>query len=357
MKRYKNLWPEITSFNNLCVAARQAQRGKRFRPNVLEFNHQLESNLLQIQTDLIDRTYTPGPYHTFGIVDPKPRWISAAPYGDRVVHHALCNVIGPLLDRTLIAHTYANREGYGTHKALRRFVGYMRSSDYLLQCDIRKYFPTIDHKILKSLLRQKIGCADTVWLIEKIIDGSNPQEPIEQWFPGDDLLTGLRRKGLPIGNLTSQFFANLYLNGLDHFIKEELKIKKYLRYVDDFALFSNDRQELVEVKIAIISYLETLRLKLHPVKSQLFRTTVGASFVGFRMQPMNAAMPRDINIRVRSSNLHRARKRLRVQTGDERSLTSWFAHLDHGDTWGLKRSIAQNPHPVQSPPELGDLGG
>jgi retron-type reverse transcriptase len=248
MKRYGNLWAEVVNFENLLTAARQAQKWKRFRDNVLAFNYNLEQELEQIQTELRDKTYCPGAYKTFEVMEPKPRKISAAPYRDRVIHHALCNVIVPIFERTFIADSYANRLGFGTHRALKRFTQFARSSRYILQCDIRKYFPSIDHEILKRLLRRKIKCADTLWLIDTIIDNSNEQEPVIEYFPGDGLLTPIeRRRGLPIGNLTSQFFANIYLNGLDHFVKEQLRASKYLRYVDDFALFADDRNFLSDV--------------------------------------------------------------------------------------------------------------
>jgi retron-type reverse transcriptase len=256
MKRYRNLWEQIIAFENLLQASRQAQRGKRFNPNVLAFNDNLEAELHQLQHELATQTYRPGTYTTFQIRDPKPRLISAAPYRDRVVHHALCNIITPLIERTFIADTYANRVGYGTHKALQRFISFARSSRYVLQCDIRKYFPSIDHEILKAIIRRKLKCSDTLWLLDTIIDHSNPQEPVLEYFPGDTLLTPLqRRHGLPIGNLTSQFLANLYLNGFDHFVKEQIKARKYLRYVDDFALFSDDREFLAAARSAIEEYL------------------------------------------------------------------------------------------------------
>jgi retron-type reverse transcriptase len=235
MKRYGYLWSQIIKFDNLLAAARQAQKGKRFRENVLRFNYNLETELIQLHQELVTKTYRPGQYKTFQVKEPKPRLISAAPYRDRVVHHALCNVIMPIFERSLIHDTYANREGYGSHRALKRFTEFTRSSRYILQCDVRKYFPSIDHEILKNILRCKIKCPSTLWLIETIIDGSNEQETVIQYFPGDDLLTpAQRRRGLPIGNLTSQFFANVYLSSFDHFVKEQLKAKKYLRYVDDF---------------------------------------------------------------------------------------------------------------------------
>jgi retron-type reverse transcriptase len=343
MKRYRNLWEQIIAFENLLQASRQAQRGKRFNPNVLAFNDNLEAELHQLQHELATQTYRPGTYTTFQIRDPKPRLISAAPYRDRVVHHALCNIITPLIERTFIADTYANRVGYGTHKALQRFISFARSSRYVLQCDIRKYFPSIDHEILKAIIRRKLKCSDTLWLLDTIIDHSNPQEPVLEYFPGDTLLTPLqRRHGLPIGNLTSQFLANLYLNGFDHFVKEQIKARKYLRYVDDFALFSDDREFLAAARSAIEEYLASLRLVIHPVKSQLFETQYGANFVGFRVLPDR--------IRVRNDNLRRSRHRLRqlqqayasnTATLDDiiQRLQSWEAHLFHGNTHGLRRSI------------------
>ncbi len=343
MKRYGNLWSQVIDFENIMQAARQAQRGKRFRGNVLAFNYNLEQELARLKTELETKTYQPGAYHTFEIVEPKRRMISAAPYRDRVVHHALCNIIAPIFERTFIGDSYANRVGFGTHRALRRFTSFARSSRYILQCDIRKYFPSIDHEILKSLLRRKLKCKETLWLADTIIDNSNEQDPVLDHFPGDDLLTPLqRRRGLPIGNLTSQFFANIYLNGFDHFIKEHLKAAKYVRYVDDFALFSDDWEFLAEARVAIENYLAQLRLKIHPVKSQLFETRHGANFLGFRILPDR--------IRVRTENLRRARRRLRRMQRDyaqgkmreqevSQSIQSWVAHLEHGDTWKLRQQI------------------
>ncbi len=344
MKRYGNIYPQIINFENILIAAKKAQRGKRFRENILAFNDNLEAKLAQLQSELTNKTYKPGAYRTFYIKEPKLRMISAAPYKDRVIHHALCNVILPLIERTFIADSYANRVGFGTHKALHRFTEFARSSRYVLQCDIQKYFPSIDHEILKDLLHRKIKCPDTLWLIDTIIDNSNEQLPIVEYFMGDELLTPLqRRRGLPVGNLTSQFFANVYLNGFDHFVKEQLHVQKYLRYVDDFSLFSDDWNFLFDARLAIEEYLgNQLRLKIHPIKSQLFETKHGANYVGFRILP-NC-------IRVRTENLRRARRRLKIMQNkyekgkidSERvseSIQSWFAHLEHGDTWQLRQQI------------------
>lgn len=343
MKRYGNLYEKIITFDNLLLSAQKAQKGKRYHPNILEFNYNLENELLRLQQELTNQTYQPGQYNTFFITEPKPRLISAAPYRDRVIHHALCNIIVPLIEPSLIPDTYANRKGYGTHKALKRFIQFARSSQYILQCDIKKYFPNIDHAILKQLIRQKIKCQDTLWLIDTIIDNSNEQPTQIEYFPEDNLLTPLeRRKGLPIGNLTSQFFANFYLNNFDHFLKEQMHVKKYVRYVDDFACCSDDWEFLQEVRKNIETYLMQLRLKIHPIKSQLFASQSGATFLGFRVLPDH--------IRVKSDNIHRGRKRLKYlkQTyfnGDLvlekvlQSIQSWFAHLQHGNTWQLQKQI------------------
>jgi RNA-directed DNA polymerase len=351
MKRHGNLWSEIISFENLLQSARKAQHSKRYRDNVLEFNDQLEPNLLQLQSQLQDQTYQPGAYRTFEIFEPKPRIISAAPYRDRVVHHALCAVIAPIFERTFIDNSYANRTGYGTHRALRQFTHFCRHNNYVLQCDIRKYFPQIDHDILKSLIRRKIKCPETLWLVDLVIDNNQNIDSELVYFPGDILITPLERKrGLPIGNLTSQFFANVYLNGFDHFVKEELHCHKYLRYVDDFALFATDRSYLIAAKTQITTYLATLRLQLHSAKTQLVETHHGVNFVGFRALSPHATCPKKVYLRVRNDNLRRANtrfKRLRRALAQghplsdriDRSYQSWFAHLAHGHTWRLRTAI------------------
>jgi retron-type reverse transcriptase len=343
MKRFNHLWPEIVSFENLYLAAKKAQKGKRFKESILEFNDRLEDNLIELQRELTDKNYQPGAYHSFRIYDPKPRLISAAPYRDRIVHHALCNIIVPRIETTFIHDTYANREGYGTHRALKRITQYVKSSQYVLQCDIKKYFPSIDREILKQEIQRKIKCQNTLWLINLIIDNSNPQESVSDCFPGDEISNAIEReKGLPIGNLTSQFFANVYLNRFDHFIQEKLKCRKYLRYVDDFALFADDPEFLADARLEIEDYLATLRLKIHPIKSQLYEVKYGVNFVGFRIFPDR--------IRVRSDNLRRSRQRMRVLQYDYtygqidldelvRRLQAWEAHLKHGDTYRLRKQI------------------
>lgn len=340
MKTYTQLYDQICSFKNLLLAARKARKGKRYQENVSRFHADLEKELVLLQQELLAQTYMPGAYRTFHVYEPKPRMISAAPYRDRVVHHALCNVIAPLFERTFIEDSYANRIGKGTHAAILRYQDFSRKNAYALQCDIRKYFPSIDHNILKAEIRRVIACPKTLWLVERILDASNAQEPVVDYFPGDDLLTpGMRRKGLPIGNLTSQFFANVYLNRFDHFMKETLFCRYYVRYVDDFLVLANDKAQLWEVKQRLAEYLIGLRVRLHEHKCQIRRVEQGVTFLGFRVFPDHRLL--------RSENVVRASRRLRrLQAGYaaqklswekvKQALSGWQGHAAFGDTHRLR---------------------
>lgn len=334
MKSYTGLWPQVTSWQNLLPAARNARRGKSRRPNVARFEVDREVELARLRRGLLDRTYRPGPYRSFYIYEPKKRLISAAPYRDRVVHHALCNVIEPLFERRFIYDSYANRKGKGTHAALARYVRYSRSHSYVLRCDIRAYFPSIDHKILYGKLARVIRCKGTRWLIRLIIENSNPQEPVTHYFPGDDLFTPHeRRRGLPIGNQTSQFFANVYLDEFDHFVKEHLRLP-YVRYVDDFAVFSDGKPTLRRARRRMRGFLDGERLCLHPRKTRIYRTRDGTNFVGYRVLPDRIRLPR--------ANLRRLRRRMRryqnmyargeMDAADlQQRLCSWLGHAGHAD--------------------------
>ncbi len=343
MKRHGNLYGKITTFENLLEAAKKAQKGKRTKPNVSAFNLRLEHNLFDIQTALMQKTWRPGQYTSFYIYDPKKRLISAAPYQDRVVHHALCNIIEPIFDRAFIFDSYANRKGKGTHRAADRFTRFCRANRYVLKCDIRKYFPSIDHEILFQLIKRKIKDPDALWLIKTIIDYSNTQEPVYEYFEGDDLFTPFeRRKGIPIGNLTSQFFANIYLNGFDHFIKHELGCLYYIRYVDDFVILSNSKAHLHEVKQRISDYLVTLRLRLHRTKTRIFPVTQGTMFLGYRIFPNHRLLKREniSRFQKRIKELQSDYARGRISLGDvNQSITSWISHADHADTFRLRYRI------------------
>ena len=233
MKAYRNLYPQVCDWDNLYLAYRKARRGKRGRAPAATFEYNQEANLVQLHQELIAKTYAPGDYHSFYIHEPKRRLISAAPFRDRVVHHALCNIIEPVFERGFIYDSYANREGKGTHRALDRAQQFARRFRYVLQCDVRQFFPSVDHAILRGILSHKIADHDVLWLIDHILGsglGVLAQEYEMQWFPRDDLFAINHPRGLPIGNLTSQFWANCYLNPLDHFVKRELCCGGYVRY-------------------------------------------------------------------------------------------------------------------------------
>lgn len=237
-RRSDDPFPRIASFAALEAAARRAARSKRRKPGVAAFLADLEGEVLRLEHELLSGTWRPSRYVKIAIRDPKPRTVSAAPFRDRVVHHALCATIEPVFERGFIFDSYANRRGKGTHRAVARYERFRDRFAWVLRCDLYRYFPAIDHEILKADVRRRIRCVRTLHLVDAVINGSNPQEPVHRYYPGDDLFTPFeRRRGLPIGNLTSQLFANIHLDGLDHFVKEVLRAPGYyLRYVDDFAL-------------------------------------------------------------------------------------------------------------------------
>jgi hypothetical protein len=343
MKRHGNLFDDITSFDGLAQAARAACRGKRFNTAPAAFHYDLESNLLRLQEELRSGQYQPGPYRVFRITDPKPRLISAAPYRDRVVHHAVCRVIEPVFDRTFIHDSYANRLGKGTHRALDRATAFCRQARYALKCDVEKFFPSIDHQVLLGLLARKVKCRRTLELIERIVRASNPQEPAAQHFPGDDLFTPhTRRHGIPIGNLTSQFFANVMLDPLDHYVKEKLRCRRYVRFADDLLVFGDDKRALHGVLARVRERLEPLRLRLHARKCVVLPVSAGVPFLGWRVFPDHRRLRRATGVRFqrRLRQLAAAYARGEVTLEEVRApLASWIGHLRHGDTWGLRRRL------------------
>ena len=343
MKTHNHLFEKIISFDNLLDAAEKASRGKRKKRNVMRFNYTSEDNLFQIQEELMNKTYQPGGYHVFRIFDPKPRLISAAAFRDRVVHHALCNIIEPIFNSSFIFDCYANRMGKGTHAGIRRAQQFLRNNRYVLKCDIKKYFPSIDHELLKGELRRKIADPDALWLIDTIIDHSNDQEFVHDFFPGDDLFTALqRRKGLPLGNLTSQFFANVFLSRFDHFVKEELKVKNYARYVDDFLCADNDLNFLKGLLPPMQDYLNGLRLKLHPRKCHILRSDKGVLFLGQVIYPDYRLLKKQ-NIRRFCQRMKRMERELKTKEITEKrfnaSIAGWLGHACQANTFRLRQDL------------------
>ena len=218
----------VYAMENLYSAWHEVSLGKSSKSSILEFYRSLDKNLKSISDDLRNGTYRPGLYNRFLIKDPKERIIAASPVRDRVVQHAIMNYYDPVFDRHLIFDSYACRIGKGTHKAVLRAFHFAKSSRYFLKMDIRKYFDSIDHTILKNLLAKIIKEPQILRLFYLIIDSAD----------------GYSGKGIPIGNLSSQYFANFYLSFFDHYFKESCHAKRYIRYMDDVLIFSNDKQEI-----------------------------------------------------------------------------------------------------------------
>lgn len=341
MKTYKHLYPQVYDYENLYLAYRKARKGKRGKVYVAGFERSYEEQLFALQDELREKTYKPGPYASFFVHEPKKRLISAAPFRDRVAHHALCRVIEPVWEARFIDTSYANRVGKGTHRALNKTTAYARRYRWFLQCDVRQFFPSVDHVVLKAELERLIADEDLLWLCGVILEsgaGVLSEQYDMVWFPGDDLLAAHRPRGLPIGNLTSQFWANVYLNQFDHFVKRELKCPAYLRYVDDFLLFGDDLSQLYDWRAEIIGKMAALRLTLHEESAQVFPVKNGIPFLGFRVYPAHR--------RVKSQKVIAYRRKLhRILSGEftyaslTASVQGWVNHVRYGDSWGLRSNM------------------
>ena len=347
MKTYRNLYHQVCDWDNVYLAYRKARKGKRGQPPAASFEYDQESNLVRLQQDLADKTYQPGAYYSFYIHEPKRRLISAAPFRDRVTHHALCNVIEPIFERSFIHDSYANRVGRGTHRALDRAQEFARRYRYVLQCDARQFFPSIDHSILRETLARKIADPDVLWLIDQVLasgEGVLSEEYEMQWFPGDVLLGAERPRGLPFGILTSQFWANCYLNPFDHFVKRDLHCAGYVRYVDDFLLFSDDKGALREWLQAAQERLAALRVTIHS-GAHPRPVTEGFPFLGFVVFPTHRRVKRRKVVHYRRTLKGLARAYQDGALPIERvvaSILGWINHVRYGDTWGLRNDVLQH---------------
>ncbi|OPZ99504.1 MAG: Group II intron-encoded protein LtrA [Bacteroidetes bacterium ADurb.Bin408] len=326
MKRTGFLFDSFTSFENLYIAYKKAMKGCAKTEEVLKFSYFIEKELFALQKELIELTYSPAPYRYFKIFDPKERTIAVATFCDRVVHHAIINIIEPLFEPTFIYHSYATRKEKGTHKAIQQAQKFLSQNEWFLKLDISKYFDSINHNILKEQIRKKIKDAKFLSIIDKIIDNGG-QEVV----------------GLPIGNLTSQFLANVYLGAFDHYILEKCTVKNYIRYMDDFVLFDNDKTKLKLLNKHIHCYLqENLHLNIKPASVCLNSRAAGLSFLGARIYPSL--------LRIGSKNLKRVRSRLNQRKYEFEknkitekqytdSLNSITAHIKFFDSYHLRRQM------------------
>ncbi len=327
MKTHKNLFQEICKYETLYKAYQKARRGKNGIVEILKFAYNLEEELFKLQYELKNEIYKTGKYRNFTIFEPKERKISALPFRDRVVHHAICSVIEPIFEKKFIYDSYACRKGKGTLAGVNRtqkFVRKVKNSYYVLKCDVSKYFSSVNHKILKRIVREKIADKELLRLLDDIIDSVD--------------------SGIPIGNLTSQLFANIYLNKLDEYIKYNLKIKYYLRYMDDFIILHESKQELYNLKQKIKVFFVSMKLTLHSKKANIFPVRLGIDFLGYVIFDNYKLM--------RKNTIKRFLKNVKIKIKQYdlgfmefnklmESFNSWESYMSYGDSYALKKDLYQ----------------
>lgn len=341
MKTHRHLWEQVVSPENLMAAATDAMRGKRCRSSASLFFARWETEVWRLHDELRCGEYRPGAYTYFKIYEPKERVVAAAPFRDRVVHHALVRVLQPIFEPRFIEDSYACRPGKGTHAGMRRAAEFARRFPCAMKCDIRRYFPSIDHEILLERIARVIGDPGVLGLVRTIL--SSHRDSMRQAY-GDSLFD-VREAGcgLPIGNLTSQFFANIHLDGFDHFVKQTLRVKGYVRYVDDFLLFGPDRPTVRTLGEAAREYLQQIRLEIHPDKYRLCHTAQGVDFCGFVVRS-------DGRIRIRRASVRRFQQKFRHRKWQWRrgeciaadvraTVQSWIGHAAHAQSWRLRWEV------------------
>jgi len=335
MKTYSHLYEKIYDFENLHRAYLRARRGKRDQREVLGFERDLEGELIQLQNELVWGQYETGPYRCFHVHEPKQRLVAALAFRDRVVQQSLTAALEPIWEARFIHHSYACRPNKGMHAGANQAQQWLREVQrthgkvYCLKADCAKYFPSINHDVLMSLLSRHVTCRRTLALCRNII---------ESWQPG-----------LPIGNLTSQLWANVYLHELDVFVKQHLGVRRYVRYMDDFLIIHPDKAYLHAARAIIEEWLQrTLHLSLNN-KTQVFPVGThrgrALDFLGYRMWPTHR--------RLRKDSVKRMRRRLRtlqasyaagtIDLADvHQRLSSWLAHAAHADSYRLRGKLLDN---------------
>lgn len=316
------MFEDIISFKNLCAAWQEFIIGKKTKKDVAEFSFNLSGNLYALHKDLENKTYEHGAYHAFAISDPKPRSIHKATVRDRVLHHAIYRVLYPYFDHKFVCDVYSCRDEKGIHRAVRRFEGFARKVSknnmrtcWVLKCDIRKFFASIDQTTLTQIVDRHVPDRDAVWLLQKVIGSF-------------ENATG---KGLPLGNLTSQLLVNVYMNEFDRFIKHGLREKYYVRYADDFILLSENRQHLEGLIPKISDFLEQeLKLSLHPRKVKIATWTSGVDFLGWVCFPDHKVL--------RTTTKRRMIKKLH-KNSSIKTKASYIGLLSHGNTYKLKSQL------------------
>jgi retron-type reverse transcriptase/predicted DNA-binding transcriptional regulator len=348
-----DLFAGICSYDNLELAFRKARKGKTHKDYVIEFENNLEENILRLRSELLLHTYRPAPLKTFILRDPKTRKISVSEFRDRVVHHALCNIIEPIFDKTFIYDSYANRKGKGTFAAIKRFENFKRQVSrnntrpcFVLKADIRHYFDNVDHNILTTIIKKRIPDEKVLWLIQTILANhrttTEGKDRANHGFAG---LSSQSRKGMPLGNLTSQFFANVYLNELDQYVKHELKAEHYIRYVDDFVILHNTKGRLEQYKERIDVFLNArLALELHPDKSRITGLEQGIGFLGFRIF-YHHKLIRKKNLLKFETKLCTLKEECAKGLAERENIVEffegWLAYTSHANTYKYRRHLVR----------------
>jgi retron-type reverse transcriptase len=318
MKKFPKKYEDIITFENIFQAWKEFVRDKSKKTDVILFGGKLMDNLSRLYEDLIYKKYKHSTYHPFKINDPKPRDIHKAIVRDRVLHHLLYTNLYPFFDRTFIHDSYSCRIGKGTHKALLRFRSFVLKVSknrtkqcYVLKCDIRKCFRSIDHDILKNILNNKIEDKNILGLLDNVIDSF--------------------KIGLPLGNLTSQLLVNIYMNELDQHMKRELKVKYYIRYVDDFAVVSDDKIYLDNLVPKISEFLDQkLKLELHPDKLYIKAIYSGVDFLGW----IESGDHRVLRTSTKKRMFRNIKNNLKIGTNE-----SYIGMLKWGNTYKIKKII------------------
>ncbi len=324
--QFAHTYEDIISIENLLAAWREFGRDKRKKQDVQEFQYRLMDNILTLHRDLAAGTYKHGGYKAFKISDPKPRDIHKATVRDRLLHHALYRKLYPFFDRTFIADSYSCRKGKGTHRAMDRFreFAYQVSRNHtrtawVLKCDIRKFFASINHRTLNDIVSRYIPDERIKALIAEVVSSFHTK--IQEVTP----------LGLPLGNLTSQLLVNVYMNEFDQWVKHTLKAKYYVRYADDFVFLSPDREWLLSIGRYVALFLrEHLKLELHPDKVSIATFASGVDFLGWVHFPDHRVL--------RTSTKRRMFRNLDNDASDER-VASYRGMLSHGNAWRLKQQV------------------
>jgi RNA-directed DNA polymerase len=331
----------IISTENLLISWREFLRGKRKRKDVILFSLNLMDNIFSLRRDLKNETYVHAPYEAFKINDPKPRDIHKASVRDRLLHHAIYRILYPYFDKKFIYDSYSCRIAKGTHKAIYRFNNFIQKVSknntktcWVLKCDIKKFFASIDHQVLKSILAKHIEDKDTLQLLGNIIDSFTVLTNLTAVKSVN--MPHLRHcvngaVGLPLGNLTSQLLVNIYMNEFDQFVKHKLKVKYYIRYADDFVILQNDKMELAKILEQMKEFLENkLKLNLHPDKVFIKTISSGVDFLGWVHFPDHRVL--------RTATKRRMFRKLNNHPQKE-TVDSYKGLLKHGDTFKLLHNL------------------